>query len=128
MRARAPSVPFASRFFNDSFFSRCSRAGGTFRFLAVAKSGLSGEDTAGACCSSSRPWGLFIGMVVGVEPRGVGDVLVILPVDSRSLLLRILEFTSTNAVGKKARRRPLKSKEMLIYSSSSSFKLHNHIN
>ena len=32
---------------------------------------------AGACCSSSIPWGLFCG-IVGVEPRGVGDVLAIL--------------------------------------------------
>lgn len=44
---RAPAV--ASRFFNVSLFSRCSRAGAfAGRGLVAEGSGLSGEDTAGA--------------------------------------------------------------------------------
>jgi len=51
---RAPSTPLASRFFNDSFFSRCSRGGGLL-LRELVESGLRGDDTAGMCCSSSRP-------------------------------------------------------------------------
>lgn len=69
---RAPSTPFASRFFNDSFFSRCSRAG-AFRVRELAKSGLRGDETAGTCCSSSRPNARFGGAVEGVELLGRGD-------------------------------------------------------
>lgn len=68
---RAPSTPFASRFFRVSFFSRCSRAG-AFRVRELAKSGLRGDETAGTCCSSSRPKGRF-GAVEGVELLGRGD-------------------------------------------------------
>lgn len=68
---RAPSTPFASRFFSDSFFSRCSRAG-AFRVREFAKSGLRGDDTAGTCCSSSKLKGRF-GAVEGVELLGRGD-------------------------------------------------------
>ena len=69
---RARSTPFASRFFSDSFFSRCSRAG-AFRVRELAKSGLRGDETAGTCCSSSRPNGRFGGAVEGVELLGRGD-------------------------------------------------------
>lgn len=54
----ALSTPLASRFFSDSFFSRCSR-GGAFRERVFIASGLRGDDTAGMCCSSSRPGGRF---------------------------------------------------------------------
>lgn len=68
---RAPSTPFASRFFSDSFFSRCSRAG-AFRVRELAKSGLRGDETAGTCCSSSKANGRF-GALEGVELLGRGD-------------------------------------------------------
>ncbi len=43
----ATEEAFDSRFFSDSFFSRCSRGAGAFRDREVVTSGLSGEDTAG---------------------------------------------------------------------------------
>lgn len=69
---RGPSVPFASRFFNDSFFSRCSRAG-ALRMRALAKSGFNGDETAGTCCSSSNPKGRLGATEEGVELRGRGE-------------------------------------------------------
>lgn len=73
---RALSTPLASRFFKDSFFSRCSRAG-CFLARAAAKSGLSGDETAGTCCSSSMFIGRFCGITVGVELRGRDGVSAI---------------------------------------------------
>lgn len=70
--ALAPSTPFASRFFKDSFFSRCSRGAGGLRAREVAKSGFNGDETAGICCSSSSPSGRFCGIVDGVELRRLG--------------------------------------------------------
>ena len=68
------STPLASRFFRDSFFSRCSRGGADFRARELAKSGLRGDGTAGTCCSSSIPSARFCGIVDGVELRGLGEV------------------------------------------------------
>lgn len=58
-------VAFDSRFFNDSFFSRCSRGTGAFREREVVTSGLSGDETAGAWRSSSSV--RFIGTTEGAE-------------------------------------------------------------
>ena len=70
--------PLASRFLSDSFFSRCSRMGGpgagelaaataAFRARLAAKSGLRGEEMAGAWASSSTR-GLFWGIKDGGGP------------------------------------------------------------
>ena len=65
------SVPFASLFFNESFLSRCSRAGTALFARDAAAAGLRGDEIAGTCCSSFAPSTLPIGDAAeGVEPRG----------------------------------------------------------
>ena len=84
--ALAPSTPFASRFFKDSFFSRCSRGAGGLRAREVAKSGFNGEETAGMCCSSSSPRGRFCGIVDGVELRQPGLISAMLMLNTKLAL------------------------------------------
>ena len=80
---RALSPPFASRFFRDSFFSRCSRGAG---FLArpAAESGFSGEETAGTCCSSSKFKGRFWGTEDGGGLAAVGEPSAMVILESMS--------------------------------------------